>query len=49
MNFNYYLPVNVIFGCKKTEEAGNITKAYGKKALIVTGKSSAKKSGFMTK
>ena len=49
MNFNYYLPVNVIFGCKKTEEAGNITKAYGKKALIVTGKSSAKKSGLYDK
>ena len=49
MNFNYYLPVNVIFGCKRTEEAGNITKAYGKKALIVTCKSSAKKSGLYDK
>lgn len=49
MNFNYYLPVNVIFGCGKVKEVGSITKTYGKKALIVTGKSSAKKSGLYDK
>jgi len=49
MNFNYNLPVNIIFGCGKTAEAGNITKPYGKKALIVTGRSSAKKSGLYDK
>lgn len=49
MNFNFYLPVNVIFGCGKVNETGNIAKAYGKKALIVTGKSSAKKSGLYDK
>ncbi len=46
MNFNYYLPVNVVFGCGKVKEAGEIAKKYGKKALIVTGRSSAKKSGL---
>lgn len=49
MNFNYYLPVNVIFGCGKSAQAGEITKPYGTKALIVTGRSSAKKSGLYDK
>ena len=49
MNFNYYLPVNVVFGCGKVNEVGEIAKPYGKKALIVTGKSSAKKSGLYDK
>jgi alcohol dehydrogenase class IV len=49
MTFNYYLPVNVVFGAGKVKEAGSLTKPYGKKALIVTGKSSAKKSGLYAK
>ena len=49
MNFNYYLPVNVIFGFGKSAQAGEITKPYGTKALIVTGRSSAKKSGLYDK
>ena len=49
MNFNYYLPVNIIFGCGKAAESGEIAKPYGKKALIVTGRSSAKKSGLYDK
>ncbi len=46
MDFNHYLPVNIIFGCGKVHEVGNIVKKYGTKALIVTGRSSAKKSGL---
>ncbi|MCR5786070.1 MAG: iron-containing alcohol dehydrogenase [Eubacterium sp.] len=46
MNFKYFLPVNIIFGKGKVNEIGSITKPYGKKALIVTGKSSAIKSGL---
>lgn len=49
MDFNYYLPVNIVFGCGKVKEAGEIAKPYGKKALIVIGKSSAKKSGLYDK
>ena len=49
MNFNYYLPVNVVFGKGRVNEAGIITKPYGKKALIVTGQSSALKSGLYDK
>jgi alcohol dehydrogenase class IV len=46
MMFQYYLPVNVVFGKGKVNQVGELTKPYGKKALIVTGRSSAKKSGL---
>ena len=49
IDFSFFLPVNVVFGCGKLKEVGNLTKPYGKKALIVTGKSSAKKSGIYDK
>ena len=49
INFSFFLPVNLVFGCGKLKEVGNLTKPYGKKALIVTGKSSAKKSGIYDK
>lgn len=47
--FSYYLPVNIVFGRGKAAEAGKLALAYGKKALIVTGGSSAKKSGLYDK
>lgn len=47
--FKYFLPVNIEFGSGKVAKAGELTKPYGKKALIVTGHSSAKKSGFYDK
>ena len=46
MDFKYYLPVNIVFGCGKVDQAGELAKPYGTKALIVTGRSSAKKSGL---
>lgn len=46
INFQYFLPVNIIFGRSKANSVGDIAKAYGTKALIVTGGSSAKKSGL---
>lgn len=49
MKFVFNLPVNIQFGCGKVKEAGEIAKPYGKKALIVTGRSSAKKSGLYDK
>lgn len=49
IDFSYFLPVNVVFGCGKVNLAGELTKPYGKKALIVTGKNSAKKSGLYDK
>ena len=49
MKFNYNLPVNLVFGRGRVSEVGNIVVGYGKKALIVTGKSSTKKSGVLDK
>lgn len=47
MNFNYFLPVNLIFGRGKADLIGKTTAMYGKKALVVTGGSSSKKSGLL--
>ncbi|OOB79533.1 MAG: alcohol dehydrogenase [Epulopiscium sp. Nuni2H_MBin001] len=44
--FNFHLPVNIVFGTKKAQQVGILTKPYGQKALIVTGGSSSKKSGL---
>lgn len=47
MEFNYYLPVNLVFGRGKVSELGIHTSRYGHKALIVTGTGSTKKSGLL--
>lgn len=44
--FEYYLPVNIVFGKGQVSRAGELTASFGKKALIVTGRSSAKRSGL---
>lgn len=49
MKFNYYLPVNLIFGQGMLNELGTQTVLYGKKALLVTGKNSTKKTGLLDK
>lgn len=49
MNFNYCLPINLMFGRGKSELVGTVCKSYGKKALVVTGGNSAKKSGLLDK
>ncbi len=47
MNFQYNLPVNLIFGRGKVELLGETVAKYGKKALLVTGTGSTKKSGLL--
>ncbi|SHH98162.1 Alcohol dehydrogenase, class IV [Sporobacter termitidis DSM 10068] len=49
MNFQYYLPVNLIFGRGQISQVGIQTAKYGRKALIVTGRNSTKKSGLLDK
>ena len=46
MDFSYFLPVNIVFGRGKADQIGDLARPYGKKALVVTGRSSAKKSGL---
>lgn len=47
MRFNYNLSVNLLFGRGRAAEVGEVTARYGKRALIVTGGTSAKKSGLL--
>lgn len=47
MNFNYCLPVNLLFGAGRAAEVGKVTAQYGKKVLIVTGRNSTKKTGLL--
>lgn len=49
MKFAYHLPVNVVFGRGKSETIGQHVKSLGKRALIVTGGSSTKRSGLLSK
>jgi alcohol dehydrogenase class IV len=49
MKFLFSLPVNLLFGSGAVQEAGKQAAGYGKKALIVTGRGSAKKSGLLDK
>ena len=46
MEFSYFLPVNIQFGWNKVDSVADYVAPYGKKALIVTGRTSAKKSGL---
>ena len=46
MEFSYFLPVNIQFGWNKVNNVADFAAPYGKKALIVTGRTSAKKSGL---
>ena len=46
-DFSFYMPVNIL-GCKNAlQNNKNIFSSFGKKCLIVTGKTSAKKSGAL--
>ncbi len=47
MEFHYYLPVNLVFGRGSVGKIGAVVSKYGKKALLVTGQSSTKKSGLL--
>ncbi|MFR0556006.1 bifunctional amino acid transporter/iron-containing alcohol dehydrogenase [Pseudoscardovia radai] len=47
--FSYYAPVNLTFGAGTLARTGELAKPLGSKALIVTGHSSAKKTGVYDK
>lgn len=46
-SFQYYLPVNLMFGTGTTELLGQEAVKYGTRVMIVTGKHSTKKSGLL--
>ncbi len=47
MVVNFYRPVEVFFGRGAIDKAGEVGRRYGFKALIVTGRESARKSGAL--
>ena len=47
--FSYYAPVNLTFGAGTLAQTGELAKPLGSKALVVTGHSSAKKTGVYDK
>ena len=49
MTFHYHLPVNLCFGRGCVSGIGESALRYGTKALIVTGGSSAKRSGLLAR
>lgn len=48
MEFSYFLPVHIQFGWDKVDSVASFAKPYGNKALIVTGRTSAKNLDYMT-
>lgn len=48
MEFNYFLPVNIVFGSGKVLETGELTRPYGKKHWLLLEKQ-CKKSGLYDK
>ncbi|NLO99678.1 MAG: iron-containing alcohol dehydrogenase [Clostridiaceae bacterium] len=46
-NFDYFVPVKVIFGAGRLEDTGTYVKEYGKKALIVTTGPFFKETGLV--
>ncbi len=49
LEFQYHLPVNLVFGRGKSDAIGKMAAALGSRALIVTGGSSTKRSGLLSK
>jgi alcohol dehydrogenase class IV len=49
LEFQYHLPVNLVFGRGKSDTIGKIAATIGRRALIVTGGSSTKRSGLLAK
>ena len=45
-NFELCIPTKIVFGKERVSEIGSYAKEYGKKLLLVYGKSSIKESGI---
>lgn len=49
MNFEFYNPTKVLFGKGNLEKLGEVVKAFGNKALLLTGSGSVKRNGTFDK
>ncbi len=49
MNFDFYLPTEIIFGVGTVDRVGEIGKRFGYRVLIVTGKKSSKENGALNR
>ncbi len=49
MKFEFYNPTRLIFGAGSLTQLGKAARPYGKKALLVTGRGSVKKTGAVDK
>ncbi|HAV39518.1 MAG TPA: 1,3-propanediol dehydrogenase, partial [Aquificaceae bacterium] len=47
MNFDLYLPVEVIFGVGSVNKVGEVGRRFGYRVLIATGKKSTKENGAL--
>lgn len=47
LNFSLHTPTRIVFGQGEVDRAGDVIKEFGKKVLIVTGRSSTKKTGVL--
>jgi Alcohol dehydrogenase, class IV len=47
MRFDFYLPVEVLFGSGRLDALGEVAKRYGYRAIIITGKNSTKENGAL--
>ncbi len=48
MDFNFFIPIKVVSGKNCVNENSSLLSDFGKKCIIITGGSSAKKSGALT-
>lgn len=49
LDFVLNMPTKIHFGKGEVQKTGDIVKGYAKKVLVVTGRSSAQKSGTLEK
>jgi alcohol dehydrogenase len=47
MRFDFYLPVETLFGSGRLDTLGEVAKRYGYRAIIITGKNSTKENGAL--
>lgn len=47
MKFEHYMPVRILFGWGRLSELGEVASSFGRRALVVVGRRSARRSGAL--